>query len=413
VTRWPSRRAALRIVRVGIGRVAPAVAAVLAILAVGLGAPSARADGDDAETRKTMAQVYDAMKYLLPLSFEEARFADPARQDKIRAALAKLAESSGRLESHAGEHDAAFSYLSRSMANDARDIRERFEQGHVLEARFLVQTLAETCVACHSRLPADRDVLRGDNFVDSKALAELPLASRAKVAYATHRFERALELYEQLFASPDASPNDFDLDGAIDDYLELCIRVRRDLQRPDATLARLAKRRDLTDRLRGEIAHWRASLEELQKRKRSDGTLIEARRLVAKAENPQRFGDEREALVVYLEASGILHRAVAKGDLEGTDLAEAYYLLGLIETRIGRSFWLSQAEAFLETAIRTAPGTRVAEQAYAVLEDFLIAGFSGSGGTDVPPDVAAKLDELLVLASRPPPPKSAQPSQSQ
>jgi len=365
--------------------------------------PEAAQGGDDDATRRTMAEVYDAMAFLLPLSFEEERFTDPTREEEIRAALEKLARTSGRLESHAGEHDAAWAYLSHSLANDARDIRQRFEEGHLLEARFLVQTLAETCVACHSRLPAERDALRSATFVNGLVLAEQPLAVRAKLAYATRRFERALELYEELFASPDASPNDFDLDGAIDDYLELALRVRRDPERADATLARLARRPDLTERLRGEIAHWRASLDEIRERKGSHGTLAEARRLVAQAENPQRYTDEREALVPYLEASGILHRAVAEGELRGTDLAEAWYLLGLVETRIGRSFWLSQAEAFLETAIRTAPGTRVAEQAFAVLEDFLVAGFSGSGGTDIPPDIAAKLDELMALASRPPP----------
>lgn len=363
--------------------------------------------GGDTETRHTMAEVYDAMAFLLPLSFQEQRFTDPTHQEEIRAALEKLARSSGRLETHAGEHDAAWTYLSHSLANDARDIRRRFDEGHLLEARFLVQTLAETCVACHSRLPAERDALRSASFVNGHVLAEQPLSVRAKLAYATRRFERALELYEELFASPEASPNDFDLDGAIDDYLELAIRVRRDPERAERALARMAERPDLTERLRGEIAHWRASLREIQERKR-DGSLADARRLVARAENPQRYADEREALVPYLEASGMLHRAVAEGELEGTDLAEAWYLLGLVETRIGRSFWLSQAEAFLETAIRTAPRTRVAEQAYAVLEDFLVAGFSGSGGTDIPPDVAAKLDELLALANRPaPPPKDA------
>lgn len=389
---------------------ARAARALGAALALAIAAAPLAAGAEDARpqdptrkdsTTRSMSEVYDAMRLLLPLSFTESSFSDPTRQDEIRAALAKLAESSERLEAHAEEQDAAFAYLSHSLAIDARDIRSRFAEGHLLEVRFLVQTLAETCIACHSRLPAEKDALRSASFVDREELARLPLLSRAKLAYATRRFERALELYEELFASPEASPNDFDLDGALDDYLELCIHVRRDFERPRKTLARLARRPDLSERLRGEIAHWQQSLAELAARGSRDGSVAEARRLLARAQDPAQFADEREALVLFLAASGVLHRAVAGGTLQGTDLAEAYYLLGIIETQIGRSFWLSQAEAFLETAIRTAPGTRVAEDAYAALEDFLIAGFSGSAGTNIPPDIAAKLDELLLLAGRP------------
>jgi hypothetical protein len=95
-------------------------------------------------------------------------------------------------------------------------------------------------------------------------------------------------------------------------------------------------------------------------------------------------------------ASSILHRYVAtRSDGEA---AEAYYLLGLIETKVGRSFWLSQAEAMLETSIRLAPGTPTAQRAFALLEDFLVAGYTGSGGTHVPPDIQAKLDELQKIA---------------
>jgi hypothetical protein len=82
--------------------------------------------------------------------------------------------------------------------------------------------------------------------------------------------------------------------------------------------------------------------------------------------------------------------------------AEAYYLLGLIETRIGHVYWLSQAEAYLETAIRLAPGQPLASDAYTLLDEFLVAGYSGSGGTNVPPDIQAKLDRLRRIAETKP-----------
>jgi hypothetical protein len=359
------------------------------------GGRSDRADRGRLGDRWSAREIYEAIRFLLPLSLDEKRFSDPAQRQRILASLELLERSSERLESHGRELEAPFSHLSHSLAVQSRDILERYQEGYTREARFLILELTETCVACHSRLPSERDALRSQGFVAPDE-AELPLDQRAKLEYATRQFDRALATYEALFASPEVSPNDLDLTGYIDDYLELCIRVRGDYARPKRTLTLFSKRRDLSPTLRSEVGHWIASLGELEKRKPDPDGVAEARALVERAQDTKYFRDERDALVYYVAASSILHRYVA-GRSDG-EAAEAYYLLGLIETKIGRSFWLSQAEAMLETSIRLAPGTPTAQRAFALLEDFLVAGYTGSGGTHVPPDIQAKLDELQKIA---------------
>ena len=69
----------------------------------------------------------------------------------------------------------------------------------------------------------------------------------------------------------------------------------------------------------------------------------------------------------------------------------------MIEARIGRTFWLSQTEMFLEAAIRTAPEAPFAEDAYALLEEFVASGYTGSQGGAVPPRVKRRLAELRAL----------------
>jgi hypothetical protein len=118
-----------------------------------------------------------------------------------------------------------------------------------------------------------------------------------------------------------------------------------------------------------------------------------ARTEIEQAERAHPKEDERDELVAYLDASSLLHRYVADGRAPHSDQAEAYYLLGLIETRIGRIYWLSQAEAYLETAIRLAPGEPIAKDAYALLENFLV-GSAGGEGSHAPPDIREKLDAL-------------------
>jgi hypothetical protein len=216
---------------------------------------------------------------------------------------------------------------------------------------------------------------------------------------ATRQFERALAAQEAMLSSPEFDVNSIDLLGYLDDYLEVCVRVKGDFERPARALEAFAKRKDLRPGLRDDVNHWIADLRELRARGPIEG-LPAGRRLVEEAEASEQGA--RALLVRYEAASGTLHRFVASLPERDPRAAEAYYWLGVIESRIGRSFWLSQTEPYLEAAIRLAPGDPVAQKAYDLLEEFTISGYSGSSGDHVPEDVQAWLDELsgLITAAK-------------
>jgi len=104
--------------------------------------------------------------------------------------------------------------------------------------------------------------------------------------------------------------------------------------------------------------------------------------------------------VPFIAASGVLHRYVSGQTEPSPAVGEAYYLLGVIEADVGRSFWTSETEHYLETAIRIGPDEPYAEDAFTLLEEFVVAGHSGSGGSHVPPSVARHLAELRELIDR-------------
>jgi hypothetical protein len=357
----------------------------------------------DAETRAAMREIVEALGRVLPLSLSNARFSDPARRDEIRADLGKLAEGGARLESHHRPQDAGFDFLSSSLARDTREILQRYQAERFAEARFLLHQVTDNCVACHSRLPDAQAHPLGKQLFEDPAIAGLPAEERVELEVATRQFERALDSYEALFADPAVTPSDLDLMGTLDGYLELCLRVQRDPLRPAAALEKLAARPDVSPPLRATLKEWVKSLRELAKRPAAEPSLAAARELVEAARDQSRFPDDRRALVLYVAASGLLQRWLDAGPHPAAELGEAYYWLGLIESHVGRSFWLSQTESFLEASIRSAPGEPSADEAWGLLEEFVVSGYTGSAGGRVPEDVRARLDELraLIDAARP------------
>ena len=127
------------------------------------------------------------------------------------------------------------------------------------------------------------------------------------------------------------------------------------------------------------------------------GFLEAGRKLAQEAEAASASGGEHAQLVRFEVASGALLRYVASLPAGDARAAEAYYWLGVIESRVGRTFWLSQTEPYLEAAIRLDPGDPRADKAYALLEEFVVGGYTGSSGEHVPADVRAQLDDLKRL----------------
>jgi hypothetical protein len=81
-------------------------------------------------------------------------------------------------------------------------------------------------------------------------------------------------------------------------------------------------------------------------------------------------------------------------------MAKGYYLLGLTESLIGRTTWLTQTDYYFEASVRAAPKSKTASKALDALEQQILMEYSGSGGTNIPDDIQANLDDLRNLVRR-------------
>lgn len=353
------------------------------------------------ETRSTMAEILGALRVALPLSLSNERFTDPANHETLQIALETLAENAGSLEAHGRSRDASFQYLSRSLAEDSRAVQRRFEEERHAEARFLLGQLTEDCVACHARLPSPEASSLGRVLLREVDLARLAPEERVRLEVATRQFDTALVSYEQILRSPSTNPARVDLEGLLTDYLVVVLRVRNDLPRARHILKAFVSRDDLPRYLDRNVRAWIDDLAELERAPDRRSPLERARGLSEEAQRRSSFPADRTVLIYDLVASGILYRYVNENREASPDLAEAYYLLGVSEARIRRSFWVSESEFYLETAIRMAPRASFAPLAYALLEEETLAGYSGSSGLHLPADVLGNLEELRELVEQP------------
>jgi len=367
------------------------------------------AEGEAAEplapdtTRARMQELVEALRVALPLSLRPEDFAAEANRERLERALRRLRDGATALSDHARGRDVGFAHLSSTLARDAFDIHHRFQTGRIDEARFLLGELADDCVACHSRLPYKRDSELGRSLWNAVDAGALPLDQRVRLQVATRQFGPALQSYESLLGGDLVSPAQLDLSGYLQDYLAIAIRVRGEPARARRHLDAWRRSKDLPVYLAELSAFWVEALKTLDTPTPEGEELARAKRVLEQAKQLRRFPADRAGLVHDLVASGLLHRRVTALGAPSPESAEAYYLLGVTELRIGSSYWLTEPESYLEAAIRAAPGSPPARQAYAVLEESTLTGYTGAAGEgELPPEVASWLAELRRLASRQP-----------
>jgi len=351
------------------------------------------------EMRLLMREIFAGVAVALPASVEPGEFRDPANRAKIAAALGNLAANAEQLEGHAGGKGGAREYLAHSTARDARDVERAYMAEQYGLAAFLVQQITENCIACHTRLPDAVDSPVAKGFVDETLFAQLPLEPRASLQMATRRFDDALLTLEQLIASDEHAAL---LLNALTDYLVLSLRVKGDFERPVPVLETFATREDAWPTLRRAARGWAAALPELAPAVAAEPDLATARRILEQGKTLSPVERDHMPLVHWVAASSVLERFIERGDAEPAALGEAYYLLGLIEARIGRQYWVTPAPFLLEASIRLAPGEDFSEEAYAILETQLLAVWEGMDTEELPPEDAQRLAELrgLIDAAR-------------
>ncbi|MBK7948939.1 MAG: hypothetical protein IPK00_09390 [Deltaproteobacteria bacterium] len=389
------------------------ITALLAGLIAGSGVASAQAPtAIQDDPRPTMRQVFEEMKILIPLSLDEATWADPDAQPRIRAALDRLENAATALEVHGRSREAGFNELALNLERDLREVGENYRIGAFEEARFFLTGSLQSCVSCHVRLPSARTFPFADQLIDQVEVQSLDPRERAWLYVTVRKFDAALSAWEGLMADPKLSPAELDAGGALVDYLNVVLRVRTDVPRARKALATLAARKDMPVYLGERIASWRAALDKLDPASFQPGApkaLEKGSALAIEAGQVAQGPFGRDGLIQDLAAASLLVRWLEEDRArretvtrnptakERSDTSQAYYWLGVVEARSLDGFWVNLSERHLESAIRADPKGSYAKKAYARLEETQFLGYGGASGNELPADVVTNLRELREL----------------
>ncbi len=361
------------------------------------------------KTINVMHSVFAPMSELLPLSLDSKEFSSPKNKDFILKKMQEVVDGSSALTLHAQTGNKGFTFLASRLQVDARDMLAWYKKNRSDEARTILHNMTENCIACHSQWTSDPTRAPNLNFFEKADLAKLAPVQRAQMFVASRKFDDALTQFETFFNSKDLTPAQVAQSDAFTTYLKVSLRVKKDTARPKATLTKWLKKPKIPAVMRGEIEAWIASLDQIEKEKALTSTdpFATGKKLISMGQQPPDLSLDRSKLVYFIAGSGRLLESISKEDLKQEDKAEAYYLLGVCESAMGASYWITLSDSYFEAAIRALPESALAQKAFEALKAELSYEEAPSAGTAVnsetdsvlnPENLSHRLDELRLIA---------------
>jgi len=351
-----------------------------------------------------MHKAFDALSYLLPLSLAGQGGDAKTNFSLLEEKLKQLVESSDRLDEHAKGRDAEFKSIARSFDATVKQVDQAFRNERPQDALFLLMDLTQNCVACHSRLPSAASFPFGQRLMARINVDTMDRRDVAQLYVATRQFDGALKILEEVVVDNDVTPIDLDIDGTLVDFIDISISVKRDFVPIRTMLDKLQVRPDLPFYMNRHAEAWRKSMDSLEEEMSATPSVARARELFNKATHMSAAPAGRERIVHDLLAASMLRRLVdQRGVTTGIPnelLAEAYYLLSIIELRtINPNPTVPQMEFLLEAAIRSDPDGLFAKRAYALLEEYSYFSYEGVPwfGTDEPMIKMGELRSMIGL----------------
>lgn len=354
----------------------------------------------DTQTRHIMHDVAEALEVLLPLSLDDEAFLSADNREVVSQHLSNLETAAGALMKHGSSESLDFRLLASAFARATSEIRQDFEDLNPADARFFLVDLTQHCVACHSRDVTDRDFPLSNAL--KKYLEEQPFneRERARLQVALRQFEDAMKTWESVLSDPAVSAVDMALEGVFTEYLAIAIRVQEQYARPAGQLEKVRARDEVPFYLKRRLKTWIDDLKAAESRKDKTLTIPEAREMFLRPETRPGLLWNDTHLVSDLALFASLRRLVESDEstVAPEQLSEAYYMLGVLEARTtGLYSTLPSMERFWEAAIRAAPDSPYAVDAYALIEEYAATTFSGTLPFEQTDETFTRLLELRTL----------------
>lgn len=354
----------------------------------------------DNQTIQLMDQLLAELIALKKFMVSEEKFSDPKNATEIAAHLKTFANLAKKAGHNPLLTSPNFKFSRQILENHIAETERTFRMGVKSYSRWQLNSTVSVCMSCHTQSPASSVAFK--DFNNFKTFSSE--FDQAEFLYAIQSYDKAIDLYTKIIAGyPKNQFRSDQVETALERQLTYFSRIKRSPQPAIALMQKNLKNKELPEYLKTNIAAWIAQFEKwenmpfIDPKSATDKQVVDfAKKNIDTKWTTKAMDATNPQLVTYLRISGLLYEYLQT--YPKTKVApEILYWLAICERSIDNNFFYSLADLYLRECITQYPKAPIAKQCYKEFKDQIVFGYTGSRGTDVPPEVKRDLNELKKL----------------
>lgn len=305
---------------------------------------------------------------MTPLIYDQKAFYDPKNLALLQDKTKDMMEGAEELtrDSQAPAADPIIQFSAQQFAQDLKAAHVMLKVGNLQAAHVNLSQIGNYCISCHTRT---------DRGTQNYPLAEMPQLS-SLTTWQKSQFHLVNRQYQAAYTETakmvtESESFSRDLNGWLSTLyknLAVIVRVKQDLKQAQSLVETILKNKNLPYYVRYDANAWLKSIKEWQKESAKNAktdSLEVAKKWIEQARKSP-FSQGQAGLILYLRASGTIHRLLEK--TTSSTYPETLFYAGVVAEALKKNDLWRLGEHYFEVCIETTPHSLLAEQCYAQLE---------------------------------------------
>lgn len=366
---------------------------------------------DVVQAKAVMSNVYDSFVKIIPYVYADKEAADllkvPSNQKELIKDLTEISHAFKGARHVEFFQKPGFRPSLETINTHIDETITSIKSQNFIFAQSRLKAVTALCVSCHSALP--------DSISENAFGAALKKEKRgrfdsdfayANYLYLVRRLTEADFYFELAIKSAleRSTPNqmpEHELSTSLRRVLSIYTKITFNPDKSEAILKKYLQHKNLPKSLKETMTGWIANLD---KWKKFDPRKVKSiHEFIQKTLAPLEAHRDRLASgqsdVTLLISSGILSKYLTEHvesnkKAKNSIVPEVLYWLSIAERRLSSTYFFSLSDLYLKDCITLYPHSPWAKKCYQEYEDNITFGFSGSKGTDIPPEEKRELERL-------------------
>lgn len=362
-------------------------------------------EAQEAQAKAVMNNVYDSYVKIIPYAYSSkndfGRFKNKKDKEELLKNLTDLSDFFKSAKHAEFFQKPGFKPSLEAISNHIDETILSVQADSFIFAQKRLNVIGALCVTCHSQLPDSvaKNVFR-DNIKQEKRERFDSDFSYANYLYLVRRFDEAKKYFEKSIDTTLAETgngSNQQILAALRKIISIDTKIKFNYENALSSIEKWKKDKRFSKNDNKMFNRWEETLKSWKGF--TPASVKSIPKFIEKHLSPLDLKKEiifmGEEDITLLISSGVLLNFLVENPT--SELApEILYWLSMSEHRMGQSYFFSLGDLYLKDCIKKYPKSPYAKKCYQEYADSIEAGYSGSGGTDIPPN---EKQELIKLKS--------------